>query len=261
MMPRVVASLALVLLLAGCASPGDGQTPTTSPSTTSTTSAPAPSAPHLAVNPIVASTDATLTLTGAVSPAATVRVSALRNDGTTQLYSVEADGAWSLEIPLTDFGHTNLTIEAGDVGALATEKVVAIRLATATMKARFNNYPERTDYTTPITWDPDGRASAPMYDGRSLAHPDFATVHDAMVEWSAQDGPVIVYAYSDGSVKGYSVVQMDGVGTPVEGGTLTSTWCYRHYDAAGTEYSGVLGLSIQPMTPGDTVDWGLGCFI
>jgi hypothetical protein len=164
---------------------------------------------------------------------------------------VAPDGSWSFTVEVAP-GRTEAVLTADDGAGTARRTVQLVRLVTAQVQAEFRGYPGHPDRDDSVRFDPDALASAPAYEGRDLRHPDGATVHDLMVEWSALTGVEVTYAYSNGL--GYSVASIDGVGSPVQNGILSSTWCYSvNGDSADR------GISTMPVVEGDVVTWRLGC--
>jgi hypothetical protein len=149
-------------------------------------------------------------------------------------------------VPL-GYGDNNLTLVADDGKDSEVAAVTAVRLAFGTFVAKYTAYPLHPDLTDVVWYDPDVRASAPMYDGKSAPRDPGFTVHDFMVDWTLQTGTPIEYGYSDSL--GYSVTKIDGVGQPVTA-EAPPYWCYK---LDGTSAS--LGISLEPFKPGQTLTW------
>lgn len=108
------------------------------------------------------------------------------------------------------------------------------------------SYPPHSDFHDEVSFDMDGEASAAAYEGRDVAHPPHATVHDVMETWSQQTGLVVEYDHGTGF--GYAAI-FDGVGQPLDS-ALPPYWCYK----INGEFAN-LGLSLQGVFPGDVVTW------
>lgn len=199
-----------------------------------------PSGPTLSVDPVVPTQQDMLMLTGKVDR--DVRLSVTGVPAT----QVKA-GPWMVHVPL-GYGETPLVVTADDGLASAQAQVVAVRLASATFEAKFTMaVPPHAAISDLVWYDPDALASAPMYDGKDVQHPPTANVHDLMVAWSQQAGKAIDYGYFSGL--GFSPDKIDGVGQPLTA-SAPPYWCYKL-----NGQSSDLGISAQPLTPGDVVTW------
>lgn len=194
----------------------------------------------------------TVTLTGTIDQPARLLVTSAVDGVATELARVDVaqDGAWSLAVPVAG-GRTNLTVTAETGAETAQATVLAVRLLSATLEVLFTAaVPPHPDVADLVWYDPDGHASAPAYEGTTMAHPPHANVHDLMVSWSTATGKEIVYSYFDGL--GFSPDEIDGVGQP-----LTSTappyWCYTVNGATAD-----FGISLQELNAGDVVTWEYG---
>jgi len=194
----------------------------------------------LRVDPVQPTQGDAVTLTGQVERDATVSI---RNGPSLQA----AKGAWTLKVPLADFGQTRATLVADDGAATQAVDLVLVRLASATFETKYTAYPAHEDGTDTVWFDPSVHASLPMYDGKSAPRADQYSVHDLMVDWTAQTGTAIEYGYSESF--GFSVSKIDGVGQPVDA-ALPPYWCYK-VDGATADF----GISLQPLLPGQTVTW------
>lgn len=229
-----------LLALAGCTSPAmeSGPTPEPIPSTS-----PGPEAPlQLTVDPVAVTRNETTRITGTVNQPTRVSIGSLKQ---------ETAGAWTFDLAVQP-GRTQFTVIA-DTGTQTQSATVSIvREIAGTIEVRFNRL-DKTDRTDIVWFDPDAMAAAPDYVGRDMAHPPYATVHDAMTVWSQQTGVVVKYGYSNGL--GYAVQQIDGVGVPLEVPSASNSyWCY--------DYNGALadkGVSLQEFQAGDVVTWSLAC--
>jgi hypothetical protein len=166
--------------------------------------------------------------------------------------TLRSDGAWTYRIE-PQYGRTNLTFTADDGHAARQANVTVVRLASATFEAKYTMAVPPHAASTDLVWyDPDERASAPLYAEKGVPHPPLANVHDLMVTWTRQVGTLVDYGYS--SSFGFSVLKIDGTGAPLSNGT-PPYWCYK----VNGQTSG-LGITLQPVAPGDTVTWEFaGC--
>lgn len=194
----------------------------------------------LRVDPVQPTQAGSATLTGSVARDATVSV---RNGPSTQAKK----GAWSLSVPLADFGQTRVTLVADDGTATQAVDLVLVRLASATFETKYTAYPAHEDGSDLVWYDPSAHASLSMYDGKSAPRTDQFSVHDLMVDWTAQTSTAIDYGYSESF--GFSVSKIDGVGQPVDA-SLPPYWCYK-VNGQTADY----GISLQPLMPGDVVTW------
>ncbi|HUR61493.1 MAG TPA: DUF4430 domain-containing protein [Candidatus Thermoplasmatota archaeon] len=165
--------------------------------------------------------------------------------------TADASGQWSLQRRVEP-GHTQFRVLAEGPSGSASADLTIIRLAQATVSVDYKGYPGSAPRSDKVWYDPDGNASAPMYAGKDLQHPQFATVHDLMVAWTNQTGTAVDYAYSSGL--GFSVSKIAGVGSPLGGPTASLYWCYDYNGASASA-----GITGQQVRPGDTVAWKLGC--
>jgi hypothetical protein len=194
----------------------------------------------LRVDPVQPTQTGSATLSGTVARDATVSV---RNGPSTQA----SKGAWSLSVPLAAFGQTRVTLVADDGKATQAVDLVLVRLASATFETKYTAYPAHDDGSELVWYDPSTHASLAMYDGKAAPRTDQFSVHDLMVDWTAQTGKAIEYGYSESF--GFSVSKIDGVGQPVDA-SLPPYWCYK-VNGQTADY----GISLQPLMPGDVVTW------
>lgn len=194
----------------------------------------------LRVDPVQPTQADSVTLSGQVERDATVSI---RNGPSVQA----AKGAWTLKVPLADYGQTRATLVADDGAATQAVDLVLVRLASATFETKYTAYPAHEDGSDTVWFDPSVHASLPMYDGKEAPRTDQYSVHDLMVDWTAQTGTAIEYGYSESF--GFSVSKIDGVGQPVDA-ALPPYWCYK-VDGATADF----GISLQPLQPGQTVTW------
>lgn len=254
--PLFALLLVLAAALSGCAAEPDAPaapaSDTALPANNTTTVAPA--APVvLGIDPVAPTQGDRLALTGRVDQPARLLVTQADGEAgaATLVPAVEvAAGAWSLQVPLAP-GRTNLTVTADTGRATAQATVQAVRLVAATFEARFTAaFPPHAPIQDEVWYDPDGRASAPLYADVDAEHPPYANVHDLMVTWTQQSGKAIEYDYFDGL--GFSPSRIDGVGQP-----LTSSappyWCYQ-VNGETVDF----GITLQPVQEGDVVTWEYG---
>lgn len=238
--------LALLVALAGCAAP-ESDTPLVEQPLSDP--APPTQPPQLAVAPPEATQGATTTITGTLDRAARITILGVWH-GAQQVGAPPLDapaGAWSVQVGL-DYGRTNLTVIADDGHATTEVHVVAVRLASATFEARFTAAVPPHDPISDLVWyDPDELASASLYPGTAATHPPTANVHDLMVTWERQAGKTITY--SEPAAFGFGVNAIDGVGQPLDS-SAPPYWCYKLNGATAD-----LGISAQPLVPGDVVAW------
>jgi hypothetical protein len=166
--------------------------------------------------------------------------------------TVRPDGSWTYRIE-PHFGRTNLTFTADDGSATRQANVTVVRFASATFEAKYTMAVPPHAASSDLVWyDPDEHASAPQYAQQGATHPPIASVHDLMVTWTRQTGTPVGYGYS--ASLGFSVLQIDGVGAPLSNGT-PPYWCYKLNGATAN-----LGITLQPIAPGDVVGWDFaGC--
>jgi hypothetical protein len=194
----------------------------------------------LTVEPAQPTQGDSVTLRGQVARDAAVSV---RNGPSVQAKK----GAWTLTVPLAAYGHTPVTLVADDGHATQSADLVLVRLASATFETRYTAYPAHDDGSDVVWYDPGVHASLPLYDGKAAPRTDQFSVHDLMVDWTAQTGEPIEYGYSESF--GFSVSKIDGIGQPVDA-SLPPYWCYK-VDGQTADF----GISLQPLLPGQTVTW------
>ncbi|MEA3191180.1 MAG: hypothetical protein QOD77_1762 [Thermoplasmata archaeon] len=154
-------------------------------------------------------------------------------------------GPWSVTVPL-DYGQTPLRVLADDGKATAVRDVVAVRLASARVQAEFTAaIPQKAPLDDEVWLDIDAFLSAPDYDGKPIAHPPHANVHDVLVAWT-QTGRAVEFSFNDSF--GFGVESIDGYGA-------LSDWCY---DVNGA--SAPLGITGMAFQPGDEIAWH-GCVL
>jgi hypothetical protein len=185
----------------------------------------------------------------------------------TAIDGVTADGTtayWALAIngQASDVGMSEAVLAEGDsvtwiytpVGELETLDSAAgpaepakATLAEATFNVLFTAQPGHEGTSHKVLFDPARLSSAPMYEGTDTERATTYTVHDLMVDWTAQTG--IPVEYSDPGAFGFGVNAIDGVGQPLSS-SLPPYWCYTlNGDTAD------LGISLQTVAPGDVVEW------
>jgi hypothetical protein len=184
----------------------------------------------------------TTTITGSVNHAARISI-----DGGPAL-DVPA-GRWSLTSPSLAHGRTPATVRAEDGVHSVAVDVVFVRLAPVTIEVLYT-IPSHPSSTHTIWMDVDAFASAPQYEGKARPHPGFANVHDAMATWTIQTGTPVDYSYHVNF--DFGVVKIDGVGQPLD----ASAPPYWGYKVNGQTAS--LGITLQPVAPGDIVTWEFG---
>ncbi len=256
---RALLGLALVVAFAfaGCAtksvpstSVGDGLATAKGNSTT------APPV-HVVLNvpPRVATQNETAWVNGTATPGATVLP--IDVHGSPAKATAGADGRFSLPLASPVAGHRLRQLGAFLGSGAAYANLTVVRFAQATMQVHFGGYPGHTDRDDKVWYDPDGNASASMYAGKDLGHPNYADVHDLMVTWTNTTGVQVEYGYSSGL--GFSVSRIDGAGVPVNApaglpSVQNDYWCYDLNGASASK-----GITDQPLAPGDVVSWSLGC--
>ena len=231
-----VLALAAVMMAAGCAQPekpADGDLRF-----------------GLVVDPVAPTDQATVTITGTLDHPARLLVIGQRGGVTVFENESEARGAWTLETPDLPYGRTEVKFIADDGHATARANVTIVRLAPFAFDVLYTSYPAHSDSQDDVLLDIDAKGSSPAYDGRDVAHPPHATVHDLMVAWSRQTGLVVQYDYGTGF--GYAATHFDGVGQPLSS-SLPPYWCYK----LNGQYAS-LGLSLQEVKPGDAIAWDYG---
>lgn len=234
--------LLLLASLAGCSEGTDGgDAPPSMPSTS-------PMAPlavdrdpiGATVDPPVPTQGETAKVTGSVNHAARVSI-----DGGPAI-DVQG-GRWELVSQPLPFGHTPAKVRIEDGVHSVAVDVTFVRLASATFEALYTAYPMHEDTTDLVWYDPGLFSSAPMYAGKGTPRADTFSVHDFMVAWTTATGREIEYSYSESF--GFGVNKIDGVGQPLDS-SAPPYWCYKlNGESAG------LGISLQPLAPGDVVTW------
>ena len=180
-------------------------------------------------------------MTGSVNQAARVSI-----DGGPAI-DVEA-GRWTLESGPLDFGRTAAVVRVQDDVHDVPVDVTFVRLAPVTVEVLYTMaVPPHSASEHSIWVDVDAFASAPQYADKPRPHPGHANVHDALVTWSTQTGIAIEYSY-DPSFD-FGVVRIDGVGQPLSS-EAPPYWCYKLNGETPD-----LGITLQPLTPGDVVTW------
>lgn len=235
MQAKFLAVLLLAAVVAGCTE----MQPSAAPSTTSPSATSAPEALVLSVDALAPTREAIVTLQGTVSQAARVSAASAAQDVTA--------GAWTLDIPL-DPGQTTLVVTADTGEQTQRASVIAVRLVAATFEARYTMAapPHPTDRAE-VWYDPDGMASAFLYEGTGTTHPPHATVHDLMVTWEVQESKTVTYSHSEAF--GFGVERIEGVGQPLTA-SAPPYWCYKLNGSSPD-----LGITLQAISPGDVVVW------
>ncbi|HJQ93689.1 MAG TPA: DUF4430 domain-containing protein [Candidatus Thermoplasmatota archaeon] len=159
---------------------------------------------------------------------------------------VEA-GRWELVSQPLAFGQTPGKVRVEDGVHSVVVNVTFVRLASATFEALYTAYPVHDDTSDLIWYDPGTLASLPLYDGKGAARAATYSVHDFMVAWSTATGREVEYSYSESF--GFGVSKIDGVGQPLDS-SAPPYWCYKVNGESAD-----LGISLQPMAPGDVVTW------
>lgn len=236
--------LAAAFALAGCSDASPSPDAEAASSTTSNAPLALDPAPLGAtVDPPAPTQGETATLTGSVNHAARVSI-----DGGPSLDV--AEGRWTLTSPSLAFGHTPAVVRIDDGVHLVAVNVTFVRLAQGTFEATYTAYPMHDDLRTTIWYDPGVLASLPQYAGKGTARADTFSVHDFMTAWTMQTATEITYTYSEAF--GFGVSHIDGIGQPVTAGA-PPYWCYKVNGESAD-----LGISLQTMTPGDTITWDYG---
>lgn len=257
MKPLLAIAPFLLVLLSGCLS--EESPPTNPPADDAAADALANATTTRGSLPLLLTVDApqatqneSVTLTGTVDQPARLLVTSAGDGVATELAGLDVlqAGAWTLAVPVAG-GRTNLTVTAEAGVGTAQATVLAVRLLSATLEVLYTSaVPPHPDVADLVWYDPDGYASAPSYEGTTMAHPPHANVHDLMVSWSIATGKDIVYSYFDGL--GFSPDKIDGVGQP-----LTSAappyWCYEVNGQTAD-----FGISLQELNEGDVVTWEYG---
>lgn len=202
------------------------------------------------VDPVAPTTEATAHIAGIVQ--GQVHLSVLAQRGGTVFFetTVDIEGAWSLNLTGLPYGHSEVRLFADSGHGVARMNLTIVRLTSIPFEVVYASYPLHSDSRDEVAFDLDGMASAPAYEGRDVAHPPHATVHDLMTTWSHQTGLVVDYDYGAGF--GYAAIRFDGVGQPLDS-AAPPYWCYK----VNGDYA-KLGLSLQEVVPGDTVTWDYG---
>lgn len=233
--------LAVAFLLAGCTDPPAAAAPTST--STSSSAAPVmldPAPIGVTVDPPAPTQGETATVTGSVNQPATVSL-----DGGPSI-DVEA-GRWSLESQPLPFGKTGTRLRVEDGVHSVVVNVTFVRLASGTFEAKYTAYPLHDDTSDVVWYDPTVLASLPQYEGLTTPRAATFSVHDFMAAWSAQTSLEVEYSYSESF--GFGVDRIDGVGQPLDS-SAPPYWCYK-VDGATAD----LGISLQPMEPGQVVTW------
>jgi hypothetical protein len=209
--------------------------------------APAPGSLALQAPDRVETKGAVAYVNGTTAPGATVSVR-----GGPGAPTMRPDGAWSYRIEPA-YGRTNLTFSADDGHTTRQAKATVVRLASATFEAAYTMaVPPHASSSDLVWYDPDEHASASLYAEKGATHPAVASVHDLMVTWTRQTGTPVTYSHSTSF--GFGVERIDGVGAPLSNGT-PPYWCYKLNGASAS-----LGITLQPVAPGDIVTWEFaGC--
>ena len=184
----------------------------------------------------------------------------------TSIAGVTADGTtayWALSIngQASDVGMSEAILAEGDsvtwtytpVGDVETLEApepaaaVPVALSEATFNVVFTAEPGHTATSHKVLFDPARLSSAPMYEGTETERATTYSVHDLMVDWTAQTG--IAIEYSGPGAFGFGVEKIDGVGQPLSS-SLPPYWCYTINGETAD-----LGISLQTVAPGDVVEW------
>ncbi|MHB1261736.1 MAG: DUF4430 domain-containing protein [Thermoplasmatota archaeon] len=235
--------LVLALVLAGCAASPGPSTPSASESATvSSSSSPVldPAPIGVTVDPPAPTQGETATVTGSVNKEATISL-----DGGPSI-DVQA-GRWSLESQALAYGTTATKLRVEDGVHSVVTNVTFVRLASGTFEAKYTAYPVHDDTSHVVWYDPSVLASLPQYEGRATPRAATFSVHDFMAAWTAQTSREIEYSYNEAF--GFGVDKIDGVGQPLDS-SAPPYWCYK-LDGSSPD----LGISLQPMEPGQVVTW------
>jgi hypothetical protein len=233
----------LALSFAGCAdpaaTPSSSESSSTSPPVTDPLAAdPAPIG--VTVDPPAPTQTETATVTGSVNHDARVSL-----DGGPSI-DVKS-GRWSLTTQPLAYGQTATRLRVEDGVHSVVANVTFVRLASGTFQAKYTAYPVHSEIRDTIWFDPSLRASLPQYDGKAAPRATTFSVHDFMVVWTTQTTKEIEYSYGDSF--GFGVNKIDGIGQPLDS-SAPPYWCYKLNGATAD-----LGISLQPMAPGDVVTW------
>lgn len=192
------------------------------------------------IDPVPPTRGETATITGSVNRPATVSI-----DGGP---SIEVEGGrWSLESSPLPYGQQVVRLRVEDGARSVVRDVLLVRLAMATMEAVFTASPDHEDLRHEVWYDPQRLASASMYEGTDAERATSYSVHDLMVDWTAQTGTAV--EYGGPGAFGFSVDAIDGIGQPLDS-SLPPYWCYKLNGESAT-----LGISLQTVAPGDVVTW------
>jgi hypothetical protein len=192
------------------------------------------------IDPPAATRTQTAVLTGSVNHPATVSI-----DGGP---SIEAEaGRWSLGSGPLAYGQNPARVRIEDGVHSVVRDVVFVRLSQATLEAVFTASPDHDTISSEVWYDPSHLASAAMYEGSDVERATTYTVHDLMVDWTAQTGTVV--EYGGPGAFGFSVESIDGIGQPLDS-SLPPYWCYTVNGESAS-----LGISLQTVAPGDVVTW------
>ncbi|HUR25941.1 MAG TPA: DUF4430 domain-containing protein [Candidatus Thermoplasmatota archaeon] len=234
--------LALAFALAGCSDGGGKVREPTSSSTSSSvlplTVDPAPLG--ATVDPPAPTQAETATVTGSLNHDARVSI-----DGGPSIDATA--GRWTLASQPLPFGHTPAKVRIEDGTHSVVVNVTFVRLASGTFEALYTAYPMHDDISSLVWYDPGVLAASPLYEGKGTARAATFSVHDFMEAWSAQTTREIDYSYSESF--GFGVNRIDGIGQPLDS-SAPPYWCYKLNGESAD-----LGISLQPMAPGDVVTW------
>lgn len=240
--------LVLLVALAGCSDAPDAAPESPADSTPVVTPA--------GVDPLVFTVNTpepveglTWTATGTVDRAVTLDFAV--SDGQANLFSV-GPGEWTADVELDVHGFNTVAVTAAaDDGSFAELTLDVNALAPARLTLDFGSA-SSTPPTDDSFWvDMTTHASGPMYDDVGGRHPDMVTVHDVMVVWEAATGHSVDYSYSE-RYSAFNVERIDDEGNALSAGE-PPWWCF---DVNGERAD--FGISLQPFTPGDRIDWDLG---
>lgn len=236
----------LLVALAGCSdAPPEPEPPADS---TPVVTAVEPDPVRLTVDVPAPVEDQQLTLTGTVDR--TVELEIGIGDATRASMTV-GPGEWAIDVELDFYGEQPVDVIVNDDGTYVFQSVPVNALAPAQVTLDFGAT-SSTPSTDDTVWvDMTRFASEPDYDAQGGRHPDMVTVHDVMVTWEAATGHDVEYSYSE-RYSAFSVERIDGEGNGLDAGE-PPWWCF---DLNGERAD--FGISLQPFTPGDRIDWDLG---
>ena len=223
---------------------------TTLPGGTTPAGTSVPAAPGLTANGIPPFPEATAILTGTVTGEALLTFELRDGDAVTDLGSLEASGDWSFEVA-APYGESEVGIFADNGYGTAETAVGLVRLAGYTVAVAYTGYPDESDSEDTVLMDPDAFPSAPLYAEQGAQHAGVPVVHDLLVAWEEATGNEVDYGWST-ELQGYSVSYINGAGNPVDS-ALPPWWCYTVNGETAS-----LGISLQEVAPGDSVEWVLG---